>query len=118
MKTRSVIIAVAIGLAGCATIGRPFDESKISRFEIGRTTEADVVAALGQPTVVTSGSGMHVMSYSYTHAQARPASFIPFIGPLVGGTDASSTAVAFLFTHEGVLQSSTRSGVNMRTGGI
>jgi outer membrane protein assembly factor BamE (lipoprotein component of BamABCDE complex) len=114
----AALAAVLIALSGCATIGRPFDEAQISRFEVGRTTEADVVAALGPPAATASGPTVRAMSYSYTHAYARPASYVPLIGPLIGGANATNTSVSFIFTPAGVLQSWSRAGANIRTGGI
>jgi hypothetical protein len=76
-------------------------------FQIGKATYDDVVAALGQPThVSTSRSGTVVTKvavYSYGAAQAHPQNFIPIIGPLVSVHDTQGSAVIFIFDEHGVL---------------
>jgi hypothetical protein len=45
------------------------------------------------------------LGYTYIQAQARPESFIPIIGPLVGGADSHFSNVSLTFDRNGVLES-------------
>lgn len=95
MIRNSILGLMCASLIGCASHGVMVSDQQVQQFKRGETTEAQVVAALGQPTTVTSVNGERFLIYSGAHAQARPASFIPLIGPLVGGTDVRSSAVVF-----------------------
>ena len=109
MKHLSIGAAMgALLLAGCVSSGVQVKEEQLSSFEAGKTTLPQVVAALGQPTNTTVLSdGSRMLGYSYVQAQARPASFIPFIGPMVGGADAKTNTVTLSFDRGGVLKSYT-----------
>lgn len=100
------IFAAALSsiLAGCMSAGKEVDPGTVSAFERGRTTFADVVGKLGTPNANFIGEdGMHVVVYTYTRARMRPESFIPLVGPLVGGADATTTGYEFKFDRDGVL---------------
>jgi outer membrane protein assembly factor BamE (lipoprotein component of BamABCDE complex) len=91
-------------LTGCATVGKEVTPDQLTDFKPGTTTVADVVSKLGAPTSSSATSnGYQTLMYIYAHAQARPASFIPIIGPLVGGTDSHSSSVIFMFGADGRL---------------
>lgn len=93
----------AIALAGCVSHGVQVSADRVSQFKPGVTTEADVVAALGQPTSITSMNGQRLLSYAGAQAQARPASFIPIIGLLAGGADVRYSMTMFKFGPDGKL---------------
>lgn len=81
--------------AGCASHGVMVSDEQVKQFKKGETTESQVVAALGQPTTVATVNGQRMLVYSGAYAQARPASFIPLVGPLVGGSDVRASSVFF-----------------------
>jgi hypothetical protein len=59
---------------------------------------------LGSPTsnsLMPDGSRM--IMYSYVQVQSRPESFIPIVGPLIGGADARSSNVVLMFDTRGIL---------------
>ena len=104
--------SAALALGGCTSTGVQVDESALTSFQKGKTTINDVVAKLGQPTSnMLMDSGQRVIVYSYIQAQARPESFIPIIGPLVGGADSRFSNVSLTFDQNGILKtySSTQS---------
>jgi hypothetical protein len=106
-------------LAACATSGVKVTNEQAQSFKIGKSTYADVVAVLGPPTSLTSSSGGGRMAiYVYAQTSVRPATFIPYIGPFVGGADSKSSGVAFAFDQHGVLAnvSSEQSGVGIGLG--
>jgi outer membrane protein assembly factor BamE (lipoprotein component of BamABCDE complex) len=90
--------ALALGLAGCASTGTKVETSQIQQFQKGVTTYPEVVAALGDPTTVTTDSdGKKSAVYTYAQSKIRPESFIPYVGLFAGGADVKSTAVVFRF---------------------
>jgi hypothetical protein len=101
------LLVVLAGLSGCGALsGHPIDAAAVASFRAGETTEAQVRAALGAPNSITElNDGTHVLGYAYTRVAARPETFIPIIGPLVGGADAKAQSVAFVFSQDGVLRS-------------
>jgi hypothetical protein len=104
-------------LFGCAATGVQVTQEQAQSFQVGRSTYADVVGTLGQPTTVTSvTNGQKYAVYSYAAVQSRPQNFIPYIGPLVAGYDSKSSAVTFVFDPRDVLVSSSSTQSNMGTG--
>ncbi len=90
-------------LSGCASHGVMVSDQQARQFQKGKSTEADVVAALGQPTTTVTHGSTRTLLYSGAQAQARPASFIPLVGPLVGGSDVRASSVMFQFGPDGRL---------------
>jgi len=78
--------------------GTKVDTAQIQQFQKGATTYDQVVAALGDPTSVSTASdGKKAAVYSYAQSKIRPESFIPYVGLVAGGADVKSTAVVFRF---------------------
>lgn len=114
---RSIVVFLAIFTAGCAATGVKVSEEQAQGFRVGRSTYADVVTALGQPsTTSTNSNGTRIAIYTYSAVQSRPQNFIPYIGPLVAGYDRESSAVTFTFDASGVLANTTTSQSNAGTG--
>jgi len=85
--------------------GTKVTEQQAAQFEKGKSTEAEVIAKLGPPTSSSRGpDGAKADVYMYTKSQARAASFIPVVGLMAGGADASMTAVIFHFRPDGLLE--------------
>lgn len=116
---RNVIGATAsiVILSGCAASGVQVTEQQSQGFQVGKSTYAEVVAGLGEPTTVNSSSkGERVAVYSYSAISSRPQNFIPYIGPWVSGYDTKSSAVTFVFDSKGILKETTSSQSNMGAG--
>ena len=115
---RYAIAIIAAGmLSGCAASGVQVTQEQAQSFQVGRSTYADIVGALGPPTTVTTiANGQRYAVYSYAAVQSRPQNFIPYIGPLVAGYDTKSSAVTFIFDTRDVLFSSSSTQSNMGTG--
>ena len=64
-----VLGAIAVALAGCASIGHDFDISKTSQLSPGVSTEADARQLLGEPLTVeknpANGHDLLVWQYAY-----------------------------------------------------
>lgn len=99
---RGMIVAGLIFLSACATVGREIKPEQLADFKKGVTTPEEVVAKLGNPiSTSVNSTGIRSLVYVFGHAQARPESFIPFIGPFVGGVDSRSNSVVFMFGADG-----------------
>lgn len=111
------LLAAAVLLTACAATGVRVTEEQVKQFEKGKSTYVEVVQKLGQPTTsVVTSQGLRYASYAYSEAAARPETFIPFVGPFVGGVDARSNAVTFIFDGRGVLQDYTSATSQFGTG--
>lgn len=109
----------AVILAGCVSGGTKVTESDISGFQKGVTTESQVIAKLGRPTATSvTDTGTRIDVYAYVHSSPKAVDFVPIVGPLAGGANATSTAVTFTFDKDGVLRSysATASNSDVRMG--
>ena len=117
MRPPALAILAALALFGCATAGTKVDPQVVASFKPGVTTYAQVTTALGRPTSETvSADGQHFVAYSYVHSAARPESFIPIVGPLVGGADSQSSVYMFHFGPDLLLVGTTTNNSNVGVG--
>jgi len=115
-----MIFAVTIG---CASVGRPIDQAAADKIVKGQTTREQVGVLLGSPDRITKlGNGDTMYSYNYARASAKPASFIPIVGPLVGGANVQHQMVMVTFGPDNIVknfmssQGGTESGTGLATG--
>jgi hypothetical protein len=119
MRQGSNIVALAIlaFVSACAASGVQVTDQQAQSFQVGKSTYPEVVAALGEPTSLSSSSnGNRIATYSYSAMSARPQNFIPYIGPWVGGYDTKSSAVTFVFDSKGILRETSSAQNNMGSG--
>lgn len=106
-------------LAGCAASGTQISEQAAMQFKEGVTTDAQIIAKLGQPTSVSIYAGKRMLSYSGTQVKVKAASFIPIVGAFVGGADSQITIATYQIGSNGVLEkimyTSAGSGSRMGT---
>jgi hypothetical protein len=108
---------LALMLSACMASGVRVTPEQAAKFERGKTTYTEVITALGPPTTQMLGAdGARTVIYGYSEAHPRPASFIPIIGPLVGGADSRTNVVMLRFDAGGVLQDWQASESNYGTG--
>lgn len=113
MHKRGVVL-IALALSGCVSVGTKFDESKVSSFKIGETNCTDAVAALGRPSSDTrTASGLRTVLYAYSDMRTRPETFLPYIGPLVGGMDNDTKSLSLVCDSRGILKD-----YSLSTGGM
>jgi len=108
-KRLIVVILFSLALTGCATIGRiPTTEQQAS-FIVGKSTMADVMAALGKPmTSIARQGGGTTLQYALVDTSVTPQTLIPFVGYFIGGADSRVDNVMFMFDAGGMLIDSTR----------
>lgn len=103
MKRIVVLVLSLVFLMGCATAerGRSFDTSKSQQIEIGKTTEAEVIALLGAPirTKIKENGDKAVL---YAHAEAKAAPF---------SVKSNSQHVAILFDKNGIVKAIDRGSI-------
>lgn len=103
---RTAFLAAALAASGCATTtGRPYDAEAASRFMDGKTTQAQVRQALGEPeTVQDRGDGSIMWVYSSSESKASLRDYVPFAGATNHPT---MQALSLVFDRRGVLESHT-----------
>jgi outer membrane protein assembly factor BamE (lipoprotein component of BamABCDE complex) len=119
---RAAIIACIFTIAttGCTTTsGVQVQQSQLSSFRKGITTEAEVISTLGTPTMSSlTSDGERVLVYSFAEYKIRGATFIPIVGLLAGGSDMSTNSAVVTFGKDGKMVSytTTESKINSGTG--
>lgn len=117
MKKTLLILPIIFALASCVSAGTKIDTTKAAAFEKGKTTKAEVVAALGTPqTVGTQSDGKKILSYYYSSATPNAASFIPFVGLFAGKTKSELSIVTFVFSSDDKMESYTATQSNSTYG--
>lgn len=107
---RLAAIGLSLALAGCITTsgGKAFDPAVVQSFHEGQTTQADVVAKLGQPQIKTSGEDgpqTSTWTYAFGSTTSDPKSAIPLIGGYLGSkANASQESLTLTFDSRGVLK--------------
>ena len=116
MKSIIAVLAAAL-LVGCATVGSNYDSNKVSQIIEGKTTKAEVIRLLGEPTMTGNSTGglsgdgqfSSYAVFSYGRSTARPETFIPVVGVLVGGADSETKSLTVFFDENDVVTSTTSS---------
>ncbi|MHB8069263.1 MAG: outer membrane protein assembly factor BamE domain-containing protein [Desulfobaccales bacterium] len=94
-----------LGMASCVSVGRKIDQDAAAKIEKGKTTREEVIRLIGSPDRVTiTGQGDTMFMYSYARATAKPATFIPIFGPLVGGANVQHQMYMVTFGPDGVVK--------------
>jgi len=112
-------VVMVWALAACTASRVQVRPEQLTAFHQGQSTPQDVIAMLGNPTSQTvTSDGSRMLFYSYAAAQARPGSFIPIVGPLVGGADVQTSMVWFRFGPDGKMidYSASNSATGTATG--
>ncbi|MHB8389263.1 MAG: outer membrane protein assembly factor BamE domain-containing protein [Acidobacteriaceae bacterium] len=117
---RYLFVGIALlALSGCMSMGTKVDQDQLSQFVKGRTTYAEVVQQLGEPTQNTINSdGTRTITYFYSQSQARAVDFIPVVGAFLGGSTSKDTTVTLNFDRRSLLTNytATQGGMNVGTG--
>jgi membrane-associated protease RseP (regulator of RpoE activity) len=117
IELKACAICVIAILCGCASSGTQVKDSQLSAFQIGVTTPADVIRALGPPQSATiSSSGYRFLIYTGSHVSTKAATFIPIVGIFAGGATAQASSVIISFGRDGKMREITTSHTNIETG--
>jgi uncharacterized protein (DUF697 family) len=119
MRTPKIIAAVCatLMLSACMSYGTKVDPAQAAQFRKGITTEADIIAALGEPNQrSTMADGRSAIAYMRLEGRPSAALFIPIVGPFVGKAESRATAVRFVFDANGRLAETTTETSTMSGG--
>ncbi|MDO9451868.1 MAG: hypothetical protein Q7J29_03315 [Stagnimonas sp.] len=79
----STALALAVLGTGCVTTkGKKIETDQYSRFEEGKTTRAEIVAALGEPETTNFSGSDEVLTYQFQHTDNK--AMIPIVGAYMG----------------------------------
>lgn len=111
MKMKWAIACAAVVLmAGCASVGTKVNPNTVAAFKPGVTTIQQAEAKLGEPNnIVHNADGSTLLQYTYAHAKANGASYIPVVGLFAGKTITDSTTASLKFDKNGRYVSHTTS---------
>lgn len=75
MRKLFTILAVVacLGLAGCATAGKDFNEALVQKLVIGQSSKEDAIALFGTPNGVSVANGVETLWW--THAKSSAFTF-------------------------------------------
>lgn len=92
----AVAIVFMLLMVGCATtIGRDYDQTRVGQFVPGKTTQDQVIAALGQPTErETESNGEVRLHYQYIVSKSSVSDYVPF-APVKADTSGKDTFLYF-----------------------
>lgn len=95
------------------------DMSLRSQIVKGESTRDDVRRLLGVPNGRTDlGDGGESWTYSYGKAKTRATSYIPYVGPFIGGAESEGHAVTYVFDSDGIVQTVSEYDTTGGGGGI
>lgn len=112
-------VAFLLTLSACVSSGTKVTAQQVAAFTPGKTTEAQVIASLGEPNYATVGpDGSKTDMYMHNSMHATAVSFVPIVGSLAGGIKSNNSMVTLNFDANGVLKNvSSSTGANdMHTG--
>ena len=118
MRRIAMLVAV-LSLGGCMSTGVKVDPDKLTSFQKGRTTYAEVVQKLGPPTQNDiHADGARTAIYRYMHSQQNATNFIPIVGWFANGATTENTSVTLNFDKHSLLvdYSSSEGGTDISTG--
>jgi len=98
-----VLIALAITLLGCATVGNDrikdhTQETVSQKIISGKTTKSDIKEQFGEPSSISfTDSGNEIWTYKHARATPKGVNFIPVVNLFVRGLDVSTKTIVVLF---------------------
>jgi outer membrane protein assembly factor BamE (lipoprotein component of BamABCDE complex) len=123
-KSIASLIMACLLFTGCVTTGRKIDQAAAESIKKGETTREQVGQLLGSPElIIRNSNGETVYIYRYTRATAKPSTFIPYIGPFVGGANIQQQMTRITFGPDNIVkdysitQGATESDMGLSAGG-
>lgn len=92
-------------LIGCASVGKPIEQNKLSQIKEGVTTKQEVIALLGKPEMVSlTSDAKEIMMYQHFTYKTRASTFIPVVGLMTGGGDMKQQILQILIDKDGKVE--------------
>lgn len=101
IRQKISLVTVLLAIAGCAASGTQVSESVATQFKEGVTRESEIVSSLGKPNSATLSGSTKTIAYVGVQFKVKTESFVPFIGPLVGGSDYQVTKASYEIEADG-----------------
>ena len=112
-----LLMAIAAAALGCAATGVRVSDEALARLQPRVTTVDQAVGVLGSPTTrMKMADGTTSLHYVYAEVKIRPASFVPIVGALAGGSDVRTRSVTLRFDVGGQLVDMSTSQSEYGTG--
>ncbi len=100
-----LLLALCLGLVGCATVGKPMKEAQLSQLQDGVTTQKEVLEIMGEPsdkTIIDTGEEKWV--YIYSRSKPTWGSFVPYVGIFESGAVVKGQKLEILFDGNKVVK--------------
>jgi len=99
MRKKASLVILLLVFSACATVevGRPLDPAAFQQIEVGKTTEAQVIALLGPPQnkkIAADGSKV----YGYIHVRSQA-----YATPFSGSGRVTGEKVLVRFNPDGIV---------------
>lgn len=108
-KKLSIVLFVVLIFTGCVTTGRKIDLSAQNKIIVGKSSKADVVKLIGDPSGITNRTdGNSMWVYTYNKSKPNAAAFIPIAGIAFTKTTSKGENVYICFDKNDIVQSISR----------
>lgn len=109
MRNLLIALVVMFSFAACTqTTGTRVDSNVTGKFIKGKTTYAEVVAALGKPASSNVlASGDKIIFYNMGQSKVSATTYIPIVGGLIGSTSSGGEQHIFTFNEKQILKQHT-----------
>lgn len=102
---KKFLMIMCVFLIGCATAGKPIDQSKVSQIKEGVTTKQEVIALLGNPSMVSlTSDAKEILMYNFFQYKTHASTFIPVVGLFNGGADTNQQILQVLLDKNGKVE--------------
>jgi outer membrane protein assembly factor BamE (lipoprotein component of BamABCDE complex) len=106
LKILSVSILLVISACVSAGTRAITDAAVVSQIEVGKSTQADVVALLGYPiTASYGGQGEETWHYTYITTYPKPAAVVPVLKAITPNLSIATRELAVTFSPDGTVKS-------------
>jgi len=105
---RLLLVALLLATSACVSAGTKAitDSETLSRIEVGKSTQSDVVALLGYPlTASYDDKGESTWHYAYTTATPMVTGYMPALKAFTPDLSETTRRFGVTFTKEGVVKS-------------
>ncbi len=105
MKKLFLAGLIGLFLAGCATVGKPIEQSKIQQIKEGITTKQEVIQLLGKPFMVNlTSDGKSILMYQYVKVKNKATNFVPVVNIFAGGMDMNQQILQILLDKNDIVE--------------
>ncbi|SFN90574.1 Outer membrane protein assembly factor BamE, lipoprotein component of the BamABCDE complex [Formivibrio citricus] len=100
------LVMGSVAMTGCgSSSGVKVEEGDTAFIQKGKTTKAQVLAKLGEPTSRAKDStGKETLRWDHTQTKVDPKSYIPVAGFFIGGGKSENKSLAVIFDKRGIVQ--------------